>query len=109
MLSSKLGYPVTSGESYFYSGNYIDPHTQMERTGTCTTPTACVFPNAAVSPRAWIAPGTNLLQYIPSPNVGTNTFATSAFNQTLRDDKGAYRLDGNTRWGLMSAYYFLDD
>jgi hypothetical protein len=27
----------------------------------------------------------------------------------LRDDKGAYRLDANTRWGLMSAYYFLDD
>ncbi|MGB6633102.1 MAG: carboxypeptidase regulatory-like domain-containing protein [Terriglobales bacterium] len=109
MLSSKLGYPVTSGESYFYRGNYIDPITQAESTGTCTTPTACVFPNAAVSPSAWIAPGTNLLQYIPSPNVGTNTFATSAFNQTLRDDKGAYRLDGNTRWGLMSAYYFLDD
>jgi hypothetical protein len=109
MLSSKLGYPVTSGESYFYNGNYIDPITQMESTGTCTTPTACVFPNAGVSPSAWIAPGTNLLQYIPSPNVGTNTFATSAFNQTLRDDKGAYRLDGNTRWGLMSAYYFLDD
>ena len=27
----------------------------------------------------------------------------------MRDDKGAYRLDANTRCGLMSAYYFLDD
>ena len=27
----------------------------------------------------------------------------------MRDDKGAYRLDANTRWGLLSAYYFLDD
>ena len=24
------------------------------------------------------------------------------------DDKGAYRLDGTTRWGMLSAYYFLD-
>ncbi len=27
----------------------------------------------------------------------------------MRDDKGAYRLDADTRWGLLSAYYFLDD
>jgi hypothetical protein len=26
----------------------------------------------------------------------------------LQDDKGAYRLDGTTRWGMLSAYYFLD-
>ena len=32
-----------------------------------------------------------------------------SYEKTLRDDKGAYRLDANTRWGLMSAYYFLDD
>src|SRR6202044_429193 len=36
-------------------------------------------------------------------------FSTSTYNLTLRDDKGAYRLDANTGWGLMSAYYFLDD
>ena len=55
------------------------------------------------------APGTNLVQYIPSPTVGTNQFVTSAYNQTLRDDKGAYRLDANTQWGMLSVYYFLDD
>ena len=49
------------------------------------------------------------MQYIPAPNNANGTFSTSAFNQTLRDDKGAYRLDANTRWGLLSAYYFLDD
>jgi hypothetical protein len=54
-------------------------------------------------------PAHNLLQYIPQPNVGTNLFSTSAYNKSLRDDKGAYRLDANTRWGLISAYYFLDD
>ena len=36
-------------------------------------------------------------------------FSTSTYDKTLRDDKGAYRLDANTRWGLLSAYYFLDD
>ena len=39
----------------------------------------------------------------------TTSSATSAFNQALRDDKGAVRLDANTRWGLVSGYYFLDD
>ena len=36
-------------------------------------------------------------------------FATSSFNQTVRDDKGAVRIDANSRWGLLSAYYFIDD
>ena len=58
---------------------------------------------------AWSAPAKNLLQYIPQPNAGANTFATSAYDETLRDDKGAYRLDYNSQWGLLSAYYFLDD
>jgi len=108
-LSSKLGQPVASGEPYYFSGNYIDPATVHEASGTCASSSACVFPGATVPPSAWIAPGTNLLQYIPKPNNPNGTFSTSAFNQTLRDDKGAYRLDANTGWGLVSTYYFLDD
>ena len=50
-----------------------------------------------------------MLQYIPAPNTAGGVFATSAYNQTLRDDKGAIRIDGNTRLGLLSAYYFIDD
>jgi hypothetical protein len=49
------------------------------------------------------------LKYLPSPGNANGTFSTSAYNQTLRDDKGGYRVDANTRWGLMSGYYFLDD
>src|ERR1700733_11439859 len=94
MLSQKLGYTVTAGEPYYTAG--------------CTN-TTCVFPGAIIPQSAWSAPAKNLLQYIPSPNLGANTFATSSSNLTLRDDKGAYRLDANTRWGLLSAYYFLDD
>jgi hypothetical protein len=85
-LLTGLGYPATQGEPY-----------------------SSVFPNGVIPAHAWSAPATNLLQYIPTPNNANGTFSTSAYNKTLRDDKGAYRLDANTRWGLMSAYYFLDD
>jgi hypothetical protein len=94
LLSQKLGYGVSAGEPYYTPG--------------CSTST-CVFPNATIPQSAWSAPATNLLKYIPAPNEANGTFATSASNETLRDDKGAYRLDANTRWGLTSAYYFLDD
>ncbi len=94
LLSQKLGYGVTAGEPYYTPG--------------CTNLT-CVFPGAVIPQNAWSAPATNLLQYIPTPNNANGTFSTSAYNETVRDDKGAYRLDANTRWGLLSAYYFLDD
>ena len=92
-LASKLGYAVSPGEPYFFPG--------------CNTST-CVFPGATIPQSAWSAPAKNLLQFIPEPNSGAN-FSTSAFNELLRDDKGAIRLDGNTHWGMLSAYYFLDD
>src|SRR6202522_2680457 len=107
-LSNHLGYTVTAGEPYYFSG----PTQQHPAGGACTSnnpATGCVFPNATVPTASWIAPGTKLLQYIPAPNNSNGTFSTSAFNQNLRDDKGAYRLDANTRFGLLSAYYFLDD
>src|SRR5271156_2042011 len=107
-LASKLGQTVTSGEPYYFSG----PTVQNPTGGPCVSNNpvnGCVFPNATVLPKAWVAPGTNLLQYIPKPNNSNSTFSTSAFNRTLRDDKGSYRLDANTHWGLLSAYYFLDD
>ncbi len=85
-LLTGLGYPATQGEAY-----------------------SSVFPDGVIPTKAWSAPATNLLQYIPVPNNANGTFSTSAYNKTLRDDKGAYRLDANTRWGLVSAYYFLDD
>ena len=94
-LSKELGYSVSPGEAYYMP--------------TCTNSSQCVFPNSVIPMSAWSAPAKNLLQYIPQPNVGTNIFSTSAYNETLRDDKGSYRLDYNSRWGQLSAYYFLDD
>src|SRR6202167_1685592 len=94
LLTQKLGYPVISGESYYVPG--------------CTTSTQCVFPNAVIPQTAWSVPAQRMLQYIPAPN-GPNGYATSSFNQTVRDDKGAVRLEANTHLGLLSGYYFIDD
>ncbi len=74
------------------------------------TTSQCVLPNGMIPMSAWSAPAKNLLQYIPTPsNTTNNTFSTSAFSQTVRDDKGSARIDANTRWGQISGYYFFDD
>jgi hypothetical protein len=95
ILTQRLGYEVTADEPYYLSG--------------CTSTNTCVFPNAVVPEKAWSVPAQRMLQYIPAPNTTSGTFATSAYNQTVRDDKAGSRVDANTRWGLMSAYYFIDD
>jgi len=98
LLTQKLGYTVNQGEPYYFNG--------------CSTPDAqagkCVFANAQIPQNAWSVPAQRMLQYIPAGN-NANGFATSAYNQTVRDDKAGTRLDANTRWGLLSAYYFIDD
>ena len=95
LLQQRLGYSVTGGEPYYFSG--------------CTT-SNCVFPNATIPVNAWSAPAKNLLKYIPAPNNGPSTFTTGAESQVVRDDKASFRVDANTeRLGLLTAYYFLDD
>jgi hypothetical protein len=86
LLTQKLGYAVTSGEPY-----------------------STVFPSGIIPQSAWSAPGRNLLQYIPAPNVSANQFSTSAFAQTVRDNKGSVRIDENSRFGQVSADYFIDN
>jgi len=94
-LSQRLGYAVTPGETYYAPG--------------CASTAQCVFPNAVIPQTAWSGPARNLLQYIPVPNQGSDLFSTSAESKTLRDDKGALRIDANTHWGTLSGYYFVDD
>ncbi len=94
-LQQKLGYPVLAGEPFYTSG--------------CTASAQCVFPNAVIPQSVWSSPAAPLMKYIPTPNVPGNFFSTSAFNQTLGDDKGSIRVDGNSRLGMLSAYYFLDN
>ncbi|HEY6351038.1 MAG TPA: carboxypeptidase regulatory-like domain-containing protein [Candidatus Angelobacter sp.] len=96
LLSQKLGYPVLANEPYFTPG--------------CTSSAQCVFPNAVIPQQAWSEPAKHLLQFIPLPNIGGSSFSTGSQGQKLRDDKGSFRIDGNSgRWGQLSAYYFMDD
>jgi Carboxypeptidase regulatory-like domain/TonB dependent receptor-like, beta-barrel len=95
LLSQKLGYPVYPGESYYTSG--------------CVGSSQCVLPNARIPEAAWSSPAKALLPYIPKPNHASDIFSTAAYDEALRDDKGALRLDATTRWGVLSAYYFVDD
>lgn len=93
-LSKQLGYPVHAGEPYYFP--------------SCTVG-QCVLPGAKIPQSAWSGPAKHLMQYIPKPNSRDNGFTTSSENLILHDSKGAIRLDGNTRYGLLSAYYFIDD
>jgi hypothetical protein len=87
--------------------NARDPYSPQS-TG-CTAGRPAVFPGGTIPQSAWSAPGTNLLKYIPSPNVSASQYSSSAYAQTVRDDKAASRVDANTRVGQLSGYYFIDD
>ena len=82
---------------------------ELGRTVTAGEPYTSVFPGGVIPQSAWSAPGKNLLQYIPSPNVSADQYSTSAFAQTVRDDKASARVDGSGRLGQISGYYFADD
>ena len=58
---------------------------------------------------AWTAPAANLLQYIPSPNVGNDVFSTSAYNLISTITRALTASMPTPRWGLLTAYYFLDN
>lgn len=95
MLTDKLGYNVSVGEPYYTPGG--------------GSGSQCVFPGAIIPQSLWSAPAQHLLQYIPTPNIGTNQFETSAYPETVRDDKAGGRMDANTRAGQISGYYFVDN
>jgi hypothetical protein len=109
-LTHQLGYNVFAGEPYYYTQGEHEPgNSAATYATTCASTAECVLPSLSIPQSAWSAPAANLLQYIPSPNIANGTFATSSFNQTLHDNKGSLRLDANTRWGLLTGYYFLDN
>jgi hypothetical protein len=92
-----LGNTIFSGEPYYFQG--------------CAGQDQCVFPNAQIPQNAWspVAQNVIALGLIPQPNAGGNFFETSKYAQTLNNNKGGVRVDQNTRFGTLFAYYFLDD
>ena len=99
-LSTQLGQPVTAGEPYYFSG--------------CVSAAQCVFPNATLSPSSFNPISAKLLPFIlpASPGTigttGTGTFSTSSGKLNLTDNKFSGRVDANSRFGLLSAYYYGD-
>jgi hypothetical protein len=85
-LTNRLGYTVSNGEPY-----------------------SQVFPTGQIPEQYWSAPAKALLSYIPQPNYGPSTFTSSSYAQTVRDDKGAMRLDMDSHFGLLNLYGFVDD
>lgn len=97
LLSQRLGTTVLAG----------DPYSQAS-TG-CVSGRTPVFANGSIPQTAWSGPAQNLLQYIPQSNLPNGEFSTSAQDQTLGDNKGAFRVDASSRWGRISGYYSIDD
>jgi len=100
LQASNPGQQVISGEPYWSpTCNSTDPNSS----------TGCVFPTGVIPQSAWSPVSGNLLPYIPTSNTSNGNYSTSAFNNTLNDNKGGVRVDGNTKYGMLSAYYFIDD
>ncbi len=94
LLSQRLGYAVATNEPYWIPG--------------CTTSSQCAFPNGIIPKSAFTAPSISLLQFVPMPTVGPY-WTSSANIQRTRDDLGGVRLDWNSQWGMMTAYYTFRD
>ncbi|MGB9232801.1 MAG: TonB-dependent receptor [Terriglobales bacterium] len=121
VLGGRLGSTVNSGEPYYFTSQYVNPATIDPNTGigvpigyNCTSSdptTGCVFSTATIPQGAWSPVAVNMLKLglIPQPNSANNFYETSAYARKLRDDKGGIRVDQNTRFGSLFAYYFADD
>ena len=63
----------------------------------------------ADSTQRLVRPGQSSAAAIPLPNQGANIFSTSGFDETLRDDKVAARIDTHRGRESLALYYFFDD
>jgi hypothetical protein len=101
-FASTTGQVVASGEKYFFPGcNSTNPAT------------GCVFAGGVLPTGAFNPISANLLPFIqPSngvdPNTGLPTFTTNSGAIDLNDNKFSGRVDANSRFGLLTAYYYFD-
>jgi hypothetical protein len=101
-FASSTGQIVQEGEKYFFPGC------------TSTNPvTGCVFANGQLPMAAFNPISTNLLPFIqPSNGVdavsGLPTFTTNSGAIDLNDNKFSVRGDINSRFGLLTGYYYFD-
>ena len=101
-FATTTGQTVQAGEPYFFPGC------------TSTNPAGgCVFANGTI-PLGALNPITkNLIGFIQpangvDPTTGLPTFTTNSQAIHLTDNKFSVRGDANTRFGLLTAYYYFD-
>src|SRR5246500_3713857 len=95
-FSMNTGQVVHAGENYFVPG---------------CTPANCVFPNGTLPTGAFNPISMKLLPFILPANgavSGVPTFTTNSKAINLHDNKFSLRGDANTRFGLLTAYYYYD-
>ncbi|HTA57077.1 MAG TPA: carboxypeptidase regulatory-like domain-containing protein [Candidatus Baltobacteraceae bacterium] len=111
VLSTRLGYSVTPGESYA-EVQVPDSSPLGYHMAFCTSNTQCVFPNGMVPQTAWSAPSKAILPYIPAPTVAgvsANNYSNNSGKNITNDDKIGERIDfNNQRTGNWSWYYHFD-
>ena len=94
VLSQRLGYTVQDGEPY----------------GGCASTADCVFPGGTIPQRAFAKPAVGILPYIPTPNLGADTYSNSSEKNSVHDDKIGQRVDFiNEKTGNWYFYYHFDD
>jgi len=103
-LSQQLGYTVQPLEPYY---------SPACTTSDVTQPNHCVLPNAQLPTSAFSPISSKLLPYILPANGpigpnGTGSYTTNSGKINLNDNKFSGRLDANTGFGLLSAYYYFD-
>ena len=87
VLSQRLGTSVQVGEPY-----------------------ATVFPNGIIPTSAFSPAAKGTIGFIPAPNVGDNTYVSSAISTHSHDNKIGQRVDFlNKMTGNWSGYYYMDD
>ncbi len=103
VLTQRLGYTVTPGESYWTPGC---------NTAADALAGTCVFPGAVIPKAAWSPAATGSLPFIPSPTFTANgvPYYNSTSERTTTDDNTyEARVDLNTqRAGNFTVYYHYD-
>jgi hypothetical protein len=107
-LSSQLAQTVNAGEPYYYTASTINPNTNTPYGSNCTATTQCVFPTLQLSPTAFNPISSNLLKYILPANNSNGQYLNSSQALHLQDNKFSGRVDANTGFGLLTAYYYFD-
>jgi hypothetical protein len=94
---------------YYFLPTDFNPATNAPYGVSCTTPAQCVFPNGQLSTSAFSPISAKLLQFIlPANNASQTAFSTNSGKIDLHDNKLSGRVDANSRFGLLSAYYYFD-